>query len=134
MDRATKIAAARRYAPPLFSYEPLDRRGARLRQVNRGAVDYAARAGLTLNDVYPNAIHIVRGMAPPPGGRDARRFSLATGLPIDEIYPSPFAGEAPKKRRRWVWTIAGLVTGGVVGGVVGLVAGGALGAFVGGGR
>jgi hypothetical protein len=130
MATAVQIEAARRYAPPLITVGQVDRRGARLRQVNRRAVEYVSRAGLALEDVYPGAAGTIRALAPPMGSPEAPMFVRVTGLTAADVYPpATFAGEAPKARWRWGWATAGFLVGaacvGPVGALVGAIIGGA---------
>lgn len=107
ITRAQRIAAARRYAPPLIEVRQADRRGARVRQVSKRAVDYANRAGLALEEVYPQ---VSQALA---------RFG-AEPLPI--VVPQPLG---------WKLPALGLVLGalgGPVGAVVGVAIGGVLAA------
>jgi hypothetical protein len=136
MTDTAKIAAARRYAPPLFVIEAFDKRGARLRQVNPKAVGYVQRAGLKLEDVYPGAIAQLRLLAPQQGTPEAIRFAMSVGVLMSDLYPpaATVSGEAsskPRHRRRWVWIAAGLVIGIVTGGAVGAAVGSVVGAVVG---
>jgi hypothetical protein len=100
ITRAERIAAARRYAPPLVEVVRADRRGARLRQVSRRAIEYARNAGLTLGEVYPAARSQLGGLAPSVFGAD----------------PQPAS-------QPWGWRAAalGLVLGALVGPVTALV-------------
>lgn len=143
MATVAQIEAARRFAPPLLVTEQVDRRGARLRHVNRRAVEYAQRAGMQLEDVYPGALAIVRAMAPPAGSIEAPTFVRAVGLRFIDVYPPAgagivVAGETPSQalrtRWRWVWPAAGLLVGAAVAGPVGLVVGGGFGVLAGGAR
>jgi len=124
-----QIAAARQYAPPLFVTGQLDRRGAKLRLVNRRAVDYAHRAGMSVETVYPGATGSIRALAPPMGTPEARAFVAATGLSIGEVYASDFSGERVL-RWRWGWAVVGFAVGAVILGPIGA----AVGAVVGGTR
>jgi hypothetical protein len=128
MVTATQITAARRFAPPLVVAARVDRRGAKLRTVNRRAVDYATRAGMRLEDVYPGGLGVVRSMAPGRGSSEAAAFAAAAGLGLGELYPpSTFAGEIPRKRWRWGWMAVGAFVGAALLGPVGAVAGGLIG-------
>jgi hypothetical protein len=124
---AAQLEAARRYAPPLITVGQIDRRGARLRQVNRRAVEYVQHAGLALEDVYPGARGTIRALAPPMGSPEAPMFVRATGLPSADIYPggalATFGGETSRARWRWGWATAGFIVGAVVVGPIGAVVG-----------
>lgn len=142
LTRDQKIAAARKFAPPLIVTAKVDRRGAALRTVNRRAVDYARRGGFRLEEVYPGGLAQVRAIAPPRGSPDADKFLRATGLSVAAVYPpphvlaaqrsrigadAPLIGAAPA-RWRWRWSALGAVAGAMAGGPVyaaaGLVLGG----------
>lgn len=133
-----RIAAARAYAPPLVIVEPFDRRGARLRQVNAKAIAYAQRAGMSLEEVYPGAIAMLRALAPPPGTIEAARFARAVGLRVPDLYAvsggaggTSVGGERSRGRRRWAWIAAGLALGAATAGAGGALVGGAVGGLVG---
>ncbi len=130
---AVQIAAARRWAPPLVVQLQADRRGARLRAVNRRAVDYARRAGMRLEDVYPGGLATVRALAPPPGTAAATTFLRTTGLSAAAVYPPPaMSGEASaQKGWRWGWAALGVLAGAALGGPAGAAVGGVLGAVAG---
>ena len=125
---AVQIAAARRFAPPLITLDRLDKRGAKLRQVNRRAVDYAHRAGLSVEEVYPEGLWMLRALAPAAESVEAGAFMRTTGLRSDELYP-PFGGEMTGKRGgwRWGWAVVGALVGAALVGPIGAVAGGILG-------
>lgn len=128
MPTEVQIAAARRYAPPLFTVSKIDRRGAKLRSVNRRAVDYAHRAGMSVETVYPGAMGSIRALAPPMGSPEASAFVAATGLAEGDVYPI-FGGEVSSARRwRWGWVAMGILVGAALGGPLGAAAGGLLGA------
>jgi hypothetical protein len=133
-----RIAAARRFAPPLLVPTRLDRRGARLRALNPKALAYVRRAGMSLSDVYPEALAHIRRLAPPVGTLDAAAFLSATGLPAADVYPpTQMSGELPAGARRggkrWAWALAGATLGALAAGPIGLAVGGGLG-WVGGAR
>jgi hypothetical protein len=131
VDRALRIAAARRFAPPLVQIGAVDRRGARLRTLNGKAIGYALRSGLPFDDVYPGGIATARRLAPPGGTAEASAFVRASGLPYDVVYPPTFAGEGPRRRFPWGWTVVGLLFGACAGGPVGLAVGGVAGLLAG---
>jgi hypothetical protein len=126
MDLATQIAAARRFAPPLTTIGRADRRGARVRLLNRRAVDYAKRAGLGVWDVYPEGLMAVQAMAPEQGSAESGTFAAAAGLELADVY---FGSEVKPIKRRWCWSWAavGVLVGaalvGPIGAVVGLAGG-----------
>lgn len=124
MATVAQIAAARRFAPPLITTGQIDRRGAKLRYVNRRAIDYARRAGLTLTDVYPDGLAAIRALAPAPGTDAEVLFARDLGLP-----PSAFGAELaiPVRRWCWGWALAGALLGAMVVGPVGALAGGVFG-------
>ncbi len=132
----TKLAATRRFAPPLMVTGQVDRRGASLRSINKRAVDYSRNAGFGIEDVYPSGIPAVRAMAPPPGTPEAAAFVRTSGLRETDVYPliSCVGGSAiyPRRRWRWGWVVAGVLVGaalvGPIGAAVGVVAGGLVGA------
>jgi hypothetical protein len=128
MVTPAQIEAARRFAPPLMTVGRADRRGARLRSVNRRAIDYAQRAGFSLEDVYPHGLTAVRALAPTAGTPEAPAFVAAIGLPLGEIYPTSFSGES-KSPWRWGWAVAGFAVGAMAGGPIWAVAGSLLGGF-----
>ena len=131
-----KLAATRRYAPPLVVTGRVDRRGAVLRGVNRRAIDYTRSAGFGIEDVYPSGIEMVRAMAPPRDAPESAAFVRASGLSTGDVYPliSCVGGAAaqPRRRWRWGWVVAGVLVGaalvGPIGAAVGVVAGGIMGA------
>jgi len=136
LDLGAKIAAARRYAPPLVVVAPIDRRGARLRQISRRAIDYTKNAGLKLLDVYPDALTAVRRMAPAAGTPEATNFVASIGLTTADVYPpATVSGERRVRMRRsgragrwrWAWAVVGAAIGGVVAGPIGLAVGGGVG-------
>lgn len=124
-----QIAAARQYAPPLIVVGRVDRRGARLRRVSRRAVEYARRAGMPLEVVYPGGVIAVRRLAPMAGTPEALRFLRATGLPMGEVYPPVAFGGELRGKRRWPWIAVGAAIGAMVGGPVGMVVGCAVGSL-----
>ena len=134
MVTAAQIAAARQYAPPLVTAGRTDRRGAVLRSVNRRAVDYARRAGLRMEDVYPGGLATVRAMAPSPGSPEAAAFASAAGLRLGELYPPAFAGEASRRRWRWGWMALGVLVGAALAGPLGVPLGAVAGGLIGGSR
>ena len=99
-----QLEATRRYAPPLFVVGQLDRRGAKLRQLNQRAIDYASSAGSTLMEVYPQQIG------------DLYR--------IDD---SKFEGESVSSGWRWGLSTLGFAAGACIGGPIWALAGGLLG-------
>lgn len=126
---SAQLEAARHFAPPLIVGARADRRGASLRGVNRRAVDYAARAGVPLDALYPEELATARVMAPPAGSPEAAPWLAATGLSAADVYP--MGGEVPARPRtrwRWGWALAGAVAGAALGGpvwaAVGSLAGG----------
>ncbi len=134
MATAVQIAAARRFAPPLVVKSRVDRRGAKLRSVDRRAVDYARRAGLRVEDVYPGGLATVRAMAPSQGTPEAAAFASAAGLGLGELYPTMFAGEAPGRRWRWGWMALGVLVGAAFVGPLGVPLGAVAGGLIGGAR
>jgi hypothetical protein len=127
-----QIAAARKFAPPLITTGQADRRGARLRSVNRRAVDYARNAGIALADVYPLDIVTMRALAPSADSIEASTFVYSAGLTADDVYPTEvtFMGEGPRRHWRWGWAAVGALVGAVVAGPIGA----AVGVIVGGVR
>ena len=128
MPTPAQIAAARQYAPPLIAVGQVDRRGAKLRVVNKQAVAYAQRAGLALEDVYPGGLPQVRAIAPEEGTYESFAFAQTLGITPDELYPATFEGEAPKGLP-WGWALAGFAIGACAGGPLWALAGGILGAL-----
>jgi hypothetical protein len=135
MSRSSShVAAAQRFAPPLVVLERVDRRGARIRTVNPGAVAYARRGGFGVEEVYPDGMRVARALAPPLGSKEAGEFAEVTGLTLREVYPPAFVGEwgggrggARGTRWRWKWAAVGAVVGAALLGPVGLVVGGVIG-------
>jgi hypothetical protein len=127
MHTKPQITAARRYAPPLLIVARVDRRGAKLRQVNRCAVDYARRAGLAFEDVYPGGTDAVRRLAPPKGTHEAKAFARATGLSHRTIFGGEAVGLEEPLRWRWRWAAVGAIVGAAFAGPIGAVAGGLIG-------
>lgn len=129
------IAAARRFAPPLLVTRTVDRRGAKIREVNLQAVTYARRAGMRMEDVFPGSGEAVRALAPERGTKEAETFLKATGLGRSFVYPEPVAkfggdrgkGKGHGRKWRWRWAGIGAVVGGVVFGPIGALAGGIIG-------
>ena len=99
MATPAQIAGARRFAPPLFVVRSVDRRGAKIREVNRQAVAYAKRAGLRMEDVFPGSGEEVRKLAPARGTKEAEAFLRASGLGRAFVYPEPVAkfGDAQER-------------------------------------
>ncbi len=122
-----QIAAARRFAPPLIVMERVDRRGAKLRQVSRKAIDYVTHAGMVLEDVYPGGGVAVRELAPPEGTAEAAAFTRAAGLSMGDVYPAVslavFSGEGSRRRWRWRWVVVGALVGAVFAGPIGAAVG-----------
>jgi hypothetical protein len=126
MPIKSQIAAARRYAPPLLVTTRVDRRGAKLRQINRCAIDYARRAGLAFEDVYPGGTAVVRRLAPPKGSHEAKAFARASGLSHRTLFGGEIESEEPL-RWRWRWAAVGAIVGAALAGPIGAVAGGLIG-------
>jgi hypothetical protein len=120
------IETARHFAPPLFVVDTFDRRGAKLRCVNRRAVDYALNAGFGVEDIYPGGLGKIRSLAPVWGSPEAPAFVSATGLTTRDVYPPRWTGSKPARRRRWGWLVAGLILGAAFGGPIGAITGGLL--------
>jgi hypothetical protein len=131
MVTVPQITAARQYAPPLVTVSQLDRRGAKLRCVNRRAVDYARNAGMGVETVYPGGMSQVRRLAPARGSPEAAPWVKAVGLRASDVYPpssgGSFAGETVSRKRRWGWTAVGLFVGACLAGPLGAMAGGLIG-------
>jgi hypothetical protein len=136
IGRADRIAAARRFAPPLVMAGQVDKRGARLHYVNCKAVAYTAHAGLRLEDVYPGAMRALRHLAPPQGSLEAPLFAREAGVSVDELYPSrvSFGGEGAGAGWRWKWAVVGALIGACLVGPVGAATLGVAGGLIGGSR
>jgi hypothetical protein len=131
MATAEQIRAARRYAPPLVTSGRVDRRGAILRSVSRRAIEYAAAAGMSVEDVYPGEIAAARALTPRAGSAESVEFLRVTGLREAEVYPPVVAigwDLLPSRRRwRWGWIAVGVIVGAALAGPVGALAGGLIG-------
>jgi hypothetical protein len=139
ISTAAKLAATRRFAPPLVTTGRVDRRGANMRLLNRRAVDYARNAGFGVEDVYPDAVGTMRALAPPMGSPEAGAFVRAAGLSFRDVYPpliSCVGGDKAlglRRPSRWRWATVGFFVGAVIAGPIGAAVGVTVG-LIGGGR
>ena len=147
-------------APPLFVARSAGPRAPTLRAVNPAAASYLKASAIEpspLDAIYPSDAPILRNLAPSLTTADhalnpaAIAFALASGLPLEWVYPAPpdaswpaaadyvkrtgksladvypVAPAAPLRWHHVAATVAGILGGALVAGPVGAIAGATLG-------